>query len=76
MLTNRYIFHILYIQTMNKEREMTPVLDKLINSGHVWLEDGVYYGRAFDGVMVRIGWGEGKESTEAYLKDHPSPVDW
>jgi len=56
--------------------ENQSMLNQFILSGKIWIEGGVYYGRASDGVMVRIGWEDEKEEAERYLRDHPSPMDW
>lgn len=53
-----------------------PILNALINSGVVHVEDGYYVGKASDGEWVTIGWTGDTDDAERYLKDHPTPDTW
>ena len=53
-----------------------PVLDSLLASGAIWIEDESYRGKASDLTEIEFGLTGFEDSTEEYLKDHPSPKDW
>jgi len=51
-------------------------LQKLMRLGIVWIEDDIYLGTAFDGVVVQFGIVSSDGGVEDYLEKYPSPKDW
>jgi hypothetical protein len=59
------------------QKPNTPILDKLLSDGLVWLEGGEYVGRATDGVVVRLGEFGEEEIMEVYFADgFANPETW
>ena len=56
------------------KNKATPILDRLILEGIVWVEVNTYVGKAADGVTVSLGCD--KDQVERYLTANPSPSDW
>jgi hypothetical protein len=60
----------------------TPILDGLIEAGHIRVVAEMYIGTASDGTEVSIGstypfdGKPGKAYAEAYLNDYPTPESW
>ena len=51
-------------------------LDRLLQSGDIWIERGEYIGRASDGIIVSIGTIGFEQDAERYLRARPDPKDW
>jgi len=55
--------------------ELHPHLNGHLDSGTIWSEEDMYYGRSF-GQKVQVGTVGEEDIVEAYLEDHPDPEDW
>ena len=54
----------------------TPILDALIEAGHIEIVDGTYVGIASDGERLNIGVTHMPGLAERYLTDYPTPEVW
>lgn len=62
------------LEKINKEP--TPILDKFLDDGIVWVEDGEYVGKASDGTVVSLGNFHDPGIVEIYLKHNQDPSNW
>jgi len=53
-----------------------PRLAQAIADGHVWYENGEYFGLAADAEVVQIGSQWNLNSIESYLESRPTPDLW
>ena len=52
------------------------LLQKLIRSKKIFIDNGEYVGKAADGKEVSLGNIGDEKQVEKYLKSHPDPKDW
>ena len=53
-----------------------PNLEYLLAEGAIFIDQGEYVGIAYDDVEVHLGIVGEEDIIEAYLADHPTPMEW
>ncbi len=61
---------------MSAKEKGKAVLEALLRSGAVWIEDEEYLGTASDGETVFLGSEGLEDSIYRYLSDRPLPEQW